>query len=67
MTPFTITRLAATPQYPIDTSGSDWAASDRSIPYMETVSAQPIICEMGRGPLTMGQKKYRQCFELRVP
>jgi len=43
-------------QYPIDTSGSDWAASDRSIPYMETVSAQPIICEMGRGPLTMGQK-----------
>ena len=43
-------------QYPIDNSGSEWAASDRSIPYMETVSAQPIICEMGRAPLAMGQK-----------
>lgn len=42
-------------QYPIDTSGSDWMASDRSIPYMETVSAQPIICEMGRAPVMMGR------------
>ena len=42
-------------QYPIDNSGPDWAASDRSIPYMETVSAQPIICEMGRAPLALGQ------------
>ena len=42
-------------QYPIDNSGPDWMASDRSIPYMETVSAQPIICEMGRAPLMMGR------------
>ena len=39
--------------FPLDNSGSDWLASDRSIPYMETVSAQPIICEMGRAPLMM--------------
>ncbi|MCW8999635.1 MAG: tryptophan 7-halogenase, partial [Kangiellaceae bacterium] len=39
---------------PIDHSGKNWAQSDRSIPYMETVSAQPVICEMGRSPLTLG-------------
>lgn len=35
----------------LDVSARDWLNSDRSIPYMETVSAQPIICEMGRAPL----------------
>ena len=39
---------------PVDHSGLNWLKSDRSIPFMETVSAQPIICEMGRSPLTIG-------------
>jgi len=38
---------------PLDRSGEDWLKSDRSIPFMETVSAQPIICEMNRSPLMM--------------
>lgn len=38
---------------PLDTSGADWLESDRSIPYMETVSAQPLLCEMGRAPLML--------------
>ena len=40
-------------QFPIDHSSADWLKSDRSIPYMETVSAQPILCEMGRAPVMM--------------
>ena len=40
---------------PIDHSGENWLKSNRSIPFMETVSAQPIICEMGRSPLMMEQ------------
>ena len=28
-------------------AGELWLGSDRSIPFMETVSPQPIICEMG--------------------
>ena len=40
---------------PLDNSGAEWLKSDRSIPYMETVSAQPILCEMGRAPLMMTQ------------
>ena len=39
---------------PIDRSGFDWALSDRTIPYMETVSAQPALCEMGLAPKMLG-------------
>ncbi len=42
-------------QAPLDQSGLQWFQSDRSIPYMETVSAQPVLCEMDRSPLMMGQ------------
>ncbi|MCO7227235.1 tryptophan halogenase family protein [Pleionea sp. CnH1-48] len=35
---------------PIDRSGLMWLASDRKIPFMETCSTQPIICEMGLAP-----------------
>jgi len=35
---------------PIDRSGRSWLMSDRSIPFMETVSAQPVICELGLAP-----------------
>jgi tryptophan halogenase len=38
---------------PIDRSGMRWLQSDRSIPFTETVSAQPIICELGLSPRTL--------------
>lgn len=40
---------------PIDHLGNNWLYSDRKIPFMETCSAQPIICEMGRAPLMLEQ------------
>ncbi|WP_052749148.1 tryptophan halogenase family protein [Arsukibacterium ikkense] len=46
--PFTSMRVQ-----PLDRAGSDWLKSDRSIPFMETCSAQPIICEMGLAPLML--------------
>ena len=39
---------------PIDHSARKWLESDRSIPFMETVSAQPLVCEMGRSPRLIG-------------
>ena len=30
---------------PIDRTGRAWLNSDRSVPFMETVSAQPVICD----------------------
>ena len=41
-------------QGPIDNSGRDWMMSQRNIPFMETVSAQPILCEMGLAPKMLG-------------
>ncbi len=48
---------------PIDYTGEDWLLSDRSIPYMETVSAQPALCELGlipkmKGPGSLGAPLY---------
>jgi tryptophan halogenase len=40
---------------PLDRSGRRWLVSDRSIPFMETVSAQPIICELGLAPRPLPQ------------
>lgn len=40
---------------PIDRTGRDWLNSDRSIPFMETVSAQPVICDMARAPKMLGR------------
>lgn len=37
---------------PIDRSGNDWLRSDMSIPFIESVSPQPIICELGLAPLS---------------
>ncbi len=42
-------------QGPIDFSGRDWMESKRNIPFMETVSAQPILCEMNLSPKMLGQ------------
>jgi len=40
---------------PIDKSAENWIATDRKIPFTETVSAQPIICEMGLAPQMLGE------------
>ncbi|WP_445424909.1 tryptophan halogenase family protein [Alishewanella sp. HL-SH06] len=40
---------------PLDHLAEEWLRSDRSIPFMETCSAQPIICEMGLAPKMLGQ------------
>ena len=39
---------------PIDSTAQNWLRSDRSIPFTETVSAQPIICELGLAPKMLG-------------
>jgi len=38
----------------IDRAGSRWLMSDRSIPFAETVSTQPILCEMNLAPQMLG-------------
>jgi tryptophan halogenase len=43
-----------TPQ-PIDNSASLWLQSDKKIPFMETCSIQPLVCEMGLAPRALGQ------------
>jgi tryptophan halogenase len=35
---------------PLDDAGRRWLMSDQSAPYMNTVSAQPVLCEMGLAP-----------------
>lgn len=39
---------------PLDTSTRAWLASDRSVPFSETVSAQPLICERNLAPQMLG-------------
>ena len=39
---------------PIDRSGLNWLMSDRSVPFAETVSAQPKLCEMNMSPQMAG-------------
>lgn len=43
---------------PLDHSALDWLRSDRSIPFMETVSPQPIICELGLAPRPLGAQPF---------
>ncbi len=47
--PFTSMRVK-----PLDRAGDNWLRSDRSIPFMETCSAQPILCELGLAPRMLG-------------
>ena len=35
---------------PKDDAGRRWLMSDRSVPFMNTISAQPVLCEMGLAP-----------------
>ena len=39
---------------PVDTTSLDWLMSDRSIPFSETISAQPALCEALFGPKMLG-------------
>lgn len=41
-------------QRPIDDTGLQWLMSDRSIPFMATVSAQPQMCEWNLAPQMLG-------------
>jgi tryptophan halogenase len=38
---------------PLDISGELWLRSNRSIPFSETISPQPVICEMGLAPKSL--------------
>jgi len=38
----------------VDRLGLEWLISDRSIPFMETVSAQPELCHQGFAPVMLG-------------
>jgi len=40
---------------PLDNSGPRWLKSNRSIPFMETISAQPMLCERNLAPQMLGQ------------
>ncbi|HEX5788603.1 MAG TPA: tryptophan halogenase family protein [Woeseiaceae bacterium] len=39
---------------PIDDAGPRWLMSDRSIPFMETISPQPRLCEWNLAPQMLG-------------
>ena len=39
---------------PVDRTGLDWLSSDRSIPFADTVSAQPALCEKNMAPRMAG-------------
>jgi tryptophan halogenase len=47
-----------TPQ-PIDNSADLWLQSNQKIPFMETCSIQPLVCEMGLAPRALGQTGNR--------
>ena len=39
----------------VDRLGVEWLMSDRSVPFMETVSSQPELCHRGLAPVMLGQ------------
>jgi len=41
---------------PRDDAGRRWLMSDQSVPFMNTISAQPAICEMNLAPKTLGNE-----------
>jgi tryptophan halogenase len=43
---------------PVDYSAHSWLASDRSIPFAQTVSVQPQLCEWGLGPRMPDSRDY---------
>lgn len=53
---------------PVDTSTLDWLVSDRSLPFSETISAQPVICDSLLAPKTLEQQdigaKFTYAFHM---
>lgn len=56
--PFNIIRTE-----PIDHWGSEWLNSQRNVPYIETVSDQPRICEMNLAPKMFGEWTFGPEFK----
>jgi tryptophan halogenase len=48
--PFRILRMD-----PVDSSSLNWLRSDRSIPFAETVSQQPVMCDLNLAPQMLGR------------
>ncbi|MCJ7590041.1 MAG: tryptophan 7-halogenase [Woeseiaceae bacterium] len=42
----------------VDRSAQHWLRSNRSVPFAETVSAQPQLCEMNLAPLMLGRSDF---------
>ncbi len=40
---------------PVDSSSLNWLMSDRSVPFAETVSQQPVICDLNLSPQVLGR------------
>lgn len=40
---------------PIDSTSLNWLKSDRSLPFSETISAQPTICDLNLAPQMLGR------------
>lgn len=53
---------------PLDVSAENWLKSDRSLPFSETISAQPAICEEFIGPKALpdapGQFEFTYAFHM---
>jgi len=43
----------------IDTYGRDWLKSDRAVPFADTVSVQPALCEMNLSPKPIGHQQLQ--------
>lgn len=48
---------------PIDTWGRDWLSSRRDVPFIDTVSDQPRICEMNLAPKMLGEWTFGHPFQ----
>lgn len=44
----------------VDTYGMEWLKSDRSVPFADTVSVQPQLCEMMLSPKPLGNRQLQQ-------
>lgn len=53
--PFSLERTA-----PVDTVGRRWLESNRSVPFAETISVQPRLCEMNLAPQMLGPWDFGQ-------
>ncbi|MBL4802767.1 MAG: tryptophan 7-halogenase [Emcibacter sp.] len=43
----------------IDTFGREWLKSDRAVPFADTVSVQPTLCEMNLSPKPLGRQQLQ--------